>query len=214
MQWSQRDSAFPGDEVVLTEGDGFGGVETGGGVEEEVEEGFARLLDGLLAVDDGAGIEVDDVGHARGEVGAGADFDRGRDGVAGGGAETGGEDDQVAAGGRYGGGGFDVVARGTAEGEPASGADGLAVVDDADDRAGTAFFGGTGGFDGVGDETIANVAGAGVGVEAGAAGLSGGFVGAHEVDEFVREFGGDTAVAEALFDAAELGEFREDGGAA
>lgn len=214
MQWSQRDPAFPGDKVVLTEGDGLGGVEAGGGVDEQVEESFAGLLDGLLAVDDGASVEVDDVGHAGGEVGAGADFDGGCDGVAGGGAETGGEDDQVAAGGGQGGRGFDVVAWGAAEGEPASGADGLAVVDDADDGAGTAFFGSAGGFDGVGDEAIADVAGAGVGVEAGAAGLSGGFVGAHEVDEFVCEFGRDTAVAETLFDAAEFGEFGEDGGAA
>jgi len=116
---SQRNAALPGEEVVLAEGDGFGGVFSAGGGDDEFEHFFAHLFDGFFAGDDGAGVEVDEVGHATGEVGVGGDFEGGADGIAGGGAEAGGEEHHVAAAAGEGCGAFDVVAGGAVEGEAA-----------------------------------------------------------------------------------------------
>lgn len=57
----ERDASFPRDEIVLSEEDGLGGVASGGGFDDELEEVFSGLGDGFGAADDDAGVVVDEV---------------------------------------------------------------------------------------------------------------------------------------------------------
>src|SRR5216683_1026563 len=68
---SQGNSALPGHEIVLLELFGFGVSFAAGDANNFLEDGFAHLFDGGFAGDDGAGVDVDDVGHAFSQLGVG-----------------------------------------------------------------------------------------------------------------------------------------------
>lgn len=64
----QRDSALPGDEVVLAELFGLGEAVAARHFDTQVQKLFGALGDAGLSGDDAAGVEVDDVCHALGEL--------------------------------------------------------------------------------------------------------------------------------------------------
>ena len=206
-------ASFPGDEVVLAKGFGVGEALAAGGFEDEVEDALAHFGKGRLAAQDGAGIEVDDVGHAIGEGAVGGEFEDGSDGIAGGGAEASGEEDKIRACADLSGDGLDIVAGRAEQGESAGGGV-LGIIEDIGNGSGAGFARGSGGLDGVGEQAVADVARGWIHLEAGVYGACAGLVGAHEGDEALGGFRTFAAVDEVLFDAAQFGKFGEDGASA
>ena len=162
------------------------------------------------AGDDAAGIEVDDVAHAIGEGGVGGDFDDGRDGIAGGRAEAGGEEHEIRAGARLRSHALDVVAR-RAEQSEAGCRRVLREVEHVADGSDAALARRTGRLDGVGDESVFDVAGRGIHFETRMHGFGARGVSLHQVEEALGEFVGGAAVDELLLDAVKLGKLAEDG---
>src|SRR5438874_601573 len=119
MRWdgwrrsSERDSSFPGNEIVLRKEFCFGVRFAAGDLDDAVENLLAHLFDGGFAGDDSAGVDIDDVGHAAGELGIGGEFYDGRYGIAGRRAQAGGKQDNVGAGSDLRGDALDVIARRT-----------------------------------------------------------------------------------------------------
>lgn len=109
---SQGDAGLEDGEVVDV-GSFAGGELSGGYVEDGLDELGEELIHGVI-FEERAGIEVDPMGLAMGELAVGADFDGGDEGAEGG-ASSGGEEDELTAGGGEGGGGYEVVAWGGEE---------------------------------------------------------------------------------------------------
>src|SRR5271154_5521957 len=209
----ERNASFPGNEIVLGELLGFGSGFAAGELDYAVQDFFAHLWNGFFAGDYGTGVDVDDVRHVLCERGIGGDFDYGRDGIPGGRSEAGGEEDEAGARAYLGGDALDVIAGGALEIKAGLGGV-FGIVEDGGDGRSAAFFCGAGGLHGVGEQAIADVAGRGIHVEAGADGFGTGGIVAHELDEAVGDIFSGAAIDKFLLDAAEFGKFGEDGPAA
>ena len=114
------------------------GLLTAGNADDQIQQVFCGLVDGLLAVSDDAGVEVDPARLLLCQRGVGRDFQGGsRSGERR--AAAGGEEDEVCACGGHGGGGHEVIA-GAVEHIQALGDDGVAVADDVHDGGGAALL--------------------------------------------------------------------------
>jgi len=195
----------------LAERDGFWCVIPARGGDDEIEYFLAALLDGFFTGDDRPAVVVDEVWHPLGERGVRGKFERWADRIASGGAQTGGEENHRASRASERRGGLDIVPRRAAQREATALADGFGVVGDIHDGRVATFLCGSGGLNRIGDQAIANVSRARIGVEAAAAGLRCAFVGPHQAHKLVCQLGGYAAVTQALLYAAELGELAEHG---
>jgi hypothetical protein len=65
---SEGDTSFPRNEIFLRLQLSFGAVFAAGNSNHKIENAFAHLLDRAFAGDDGAGVNVSDVGHTRSQV--------------------------------------------------------------------------------------------------------------------------------------------------
>ena len=107
------------------------GLLAAGHPDDQIQQILCGLVDGLLAVGDDAGVEIDPARLLLRQRGVGGDLQggsRGREGR----AAAGGEEDKVCTGGGHGGGGNEVIA-GAVEHIQALGDDGVAVADDVHD---------------------------------------------------------------------------------
>lgn len=64
----KRDAAFPGNKIVLRQGFCLGARLAAGNLNHSVKDRFAHFLDGRLAGDDSARIDINNVRHALGEI--------------------------------------------------------------------------------------------------------------------------------------------------
>ena len=165
--------------------------------DDKVEKIAPERVDARLAADDGPGVEVDEIGQSFGQFGVRADLYDGRHGIAHGGAETGREEDDIGVGPGEGGGAFGVATRGAEEMEPGDFSN-LRVVDDGDDGRVAAFFRCAGRFDCVGDETVADVARAGILGKIAADGPGPGGVGGGQMGETCGDLVANAAIDELL----------------
>jgi hypothetical protein len=154
----ERDAAFPGDEVVLAVLFGLGEAVTARHFDAQIEKLLGALWDRGSSSDDAACVEVDDVGHAFGELRVGRDLDDRRNGITGGRAKTGGKEDEVGSCAGLSCYAFDVVAGSAEEREAGSGGV-VGKVEDISNRGDAAFASCAGGFDGVSDEAVFDIAG-------------------------------------------------------
>ncbi len=192
---------------------GLGASFAAGDLNDAIENRFAHVLDGSFAGDDAAGVDVDDVGHAAGELGVCGELQNRGDGIAGGRAEAGGKENNVSAGADLRADAFDVAAGSALEIQAGLGGV-LGIVECAGDGRGAAFLGGAGGLHGVGKQAVADVSRRRVHLEAGVDGFGAGGVVAHELHKFVGDFLPSAALDELLLDTTELWEFGEDAAAA
>src|ERR1035437_8457077 len=72
---SERNSALPGDEIVLPERLGLGSDLAAGHLDDRFEYCLSHLFDCRLARDDRAGVDVNNVRHTSSEIGIGRDLD-------------------------------------------------------------------------------------------------------------------------------------------
>ena len=154
----QRDVTLPWKKIFLTELLGFALSATGGDFDNEIEQIVCQSFDGNTTVDDGAGIEIDDVGHAFGERSGSGNFHHGANRITGRSTQASGKHHYVGMGAGHGRGGFHVTARGT-EKIKTRFRDLLWVIENINHWRGATLFSCSSGFDRISGETITDVAG-------------------------------------------------------
>ena len=197
---------------MLPEPIGLGGVPPAGGVEHLFEQPVGRRRNGF-PVNDRAAVKIDQVAEPFRHRRIGRHLDHGHDGISSGRPQAGGEQHHVYTRGHEPGHGFHVVARRTDEGQPGV-RHGFRVIEHGADRGLAALLRRASRFDGIGDQPVVDVPGAGVVGDGSPASVGGGLIAAHQLKEARLVFLADAAGNHVGFHAAQLGEFRQSGPAA
>nr|GFC79149.1 hypothetical protein [Tanacetum cinerariifolium] len=203
-----RHAALPRNEVCLAVAHGAHFQATGH-LNNVVQDALAGLFDGFFAINHGAGIQVDDVGHALGQLGVRADFDNRCDGVAGGRAEASGEKYYVGPRAYFSSRAFHIVAGGAEQVEAGFGHE-FGIVEHGHYRRRTTLASCPRRFHGVRNQAIANIAGRGVHIEARAHGDGAVAIRFHERGKALSRFVVYGAVHDFLLYAAQLRELGQD----
>ncbi len=185
------------------------GALAGGDGEDFLEDAASDLLDGLGAVEDGAGVEVHVVAHPVEEGGVGGDLDAGHGLAAIDGAAAGGEDADVASATHEAGHADGVVAGGVHEGEAGRG-DGLGIVIDGGEGRLAALGKGTEAFLVDGGEAAGLVPDGGVVVDGGVMETGVVLPPADEGEELLADVAPGGTAGEEVFRAIDFRGFGED----
>src|SRR4051812_12303326 len=186
---------------------------SGRGLEDEIENALAALLDALLAFEDGAAIDVHVLFHALVHGRVGRELDRRRRLAPEHAAATRGEADQIGAAGDLPGRGNGIVARRVHEDETLLG-DGFGVAQHLDEIGGAGLRHRAERLLQNGGETAGLVARARIGVHLGAFARRVFVPPAHEIDQLLADFAADGAAREQMLGAISLRRLRQDHGAA
>src|SRR5712691_5141903 len=205
---SELHSSLPGNEIVLPQRFGLGSNLSTGDLDDRFENRLPHFFKALLARDDRAGVDVNNVLHPLGKIGIGGDLNNRSYRVASWSTEASRKQNNIGPSGYLSCHTFDVIAWRALQVESWFGGI-FRVIEHCGDRRRAALTGRARGFHRIRHQTVFDIARRRIHVEARAGRFCAYRVIAHELDETIRDFLQSTAIDQRLLDSAQFRKFGE-----